>query len=109
LRDKARAAGIDLSQPFFFPPSTSDMPRSSASSSRSARRALLASAERKRNPGTRKQGNRDTRTRSAVRTSGLSSGSEALALNRSHECECECEFAVADGLVWSTEKKQDVE
>lgn len=63
LRDKARAAGIDLSQPFFFFPSTRDMPRSSPSSKRSARRASLAFAETRRNPGTRKPGKRSTRLR----------------------------------------------
>ena len=38
LRDKAREAGIDLSQPFFFPRSTRDSPTSLPSSNRSARR-----------------------------------------------------------------------
>jgi hypothetical protein len=54
LRAKARTAGIDLSQPFFFPPNTSDSPRSSPSSSRSARRESRASGEAKKNSGATK-------------------------------------------------------
>jgi hypothetical protein len=51
LRVKARAAGIDLSQPFFFPPNTRDSPRSSPSSNRSAMRESRAYGEIKRNFG----------------------------------------------------------
>ena len=48
LREKARAGGIDLYQPFFFPPEHENFSRSSASSSRSARRESRASGEAKR-------------------------------------------------------------
>ena len=51
LRAKARTAGIDLSQPFFFPPNTSASPRSSPSSSRSARRESRVSDKAKRKIG----------------------------------------------------------
>ena len=54
LRAKARTAGIDLSQPFFFPPNTSDFPRSSPSSSRSAMRESRDSGEAKKNFGATK-------------------------------------------------------
>ena len=49
LRAKARTAGIDLSQPFFFPPDTRASPRSSPSSTRSARRESRVSGKAKRN------------------------------------------------------------
>jgi hypothetical protein len=52
LRAKGLAAGIDLSQPFFFPPITSGTSRSLANSKLSAKRDLPGSDETKRSGGT---------------------------------------------------------